>query len=397
MKFNKKKLNNITFDITVIGAGSSGIAFASGFANTKIKIAIVDKLSKDLIANPKKDGREIAITHHSEKILKDLKVWDLIPKKLVSVIKEAKVLDGDSSYFLNFNHQEIKKKNLGYLIPNHIIRESLYKRLKKIHNITLISKAECLSVNFEKSYSSIVLSNGKTIKTSLVVAADGRFSKMRSKMGMSAFVRDFNKDMIVCRMKHEKPHRGAAYEFFRYNQTQALLPYIKNQSSIVTTTNKSFSSNFMKMNKKNFNKEMENCFNNSFGKMSLVGKRYSYPMVTTYTKKFISDRFVVIGDAAVGMHPVTAHGFNLALSGIEILINEIKNSLKKAGDIGSATVLRNYQSKLRRIATPIYLTTNSIVNLYTSNIFPAKVTRQFMLRLVNTVEPIKQSFLNILK
>ena len=54
---------------------------------------------------------------------------------------------------------------------------------------------------------------------------------------------------------------------------------------------------------------MENNFNNFFGKMKLVGKRYSYPMITTYTKKFISHRFAVIGDAAVGMHPVTAHGF----------------------------------------------------------------------------------------
>ena len=397
MKFNKKKSNNITFDIAIVGAGSTGIAFAAGFANTSVKVAIIDKLPNDLIVNPKKDGREIAITHHSEKILKDLKVWDLIPKKLISVIKEAKVLDGDMSYFLNFNHQEIKKKNLGYLIPNHVIRKSLYKRLKKINNITLINKAECLSVKIKEDHASINLSNGKIIKSSLIVAADGRFSKMRSKMGISAFVRDFKKDMIVCRMKHEKPHKGAAYEFFRYNQTQALLPYIKNQSSIVTTTNKDFSSTFMKMKKKDFNKEMENSFKRSFGKMKLVGKRYSYPMVTTFTKKFISERFAVIGDAAVGMHPVTAHGFNLGLSGIEILIKEIKFSIKNKNDIGSSSVLKNYQSKLRRIATPVYLTTNSIVNLYTSNILPAKITRQFMLRLVNSVDPIKQSFLNILK
>ena len=159
MKFNKKKSNNITFDIAIVGAGSTGIAFAAGFANTSVKVAIIDKLPNDLIVNPKKDGREIAITHHSEKILKDLKVWDLIPKRLISVIKEAKVLDGDMSYFLNFNHQEIKKKNLGYLIPNHVIRKSLYKRLKKINNITLINKAECLSVKIKEDHASINLSN----------------------------------------------------------------------------------------------------------------------------------------------------------------------------------------------------------------------------------------------
>ena len=391
---NKK---NTKFDIAVVGAGPTGVAFACGFVGTNIKVAIIDKLPREVIANPKIDGREIALTHHSVKILKKLKVWRYISNKSISVIKEARVLDGDSKYFLNFDHQEIQKDCLGFLIPNHIIRKNLYKRLKNFPNITFINKTECLSVNINSQYALITLSNGEKIKTSLVVAADSRFSKMRSKMGISAFTRDFNKNMIVCRMEHEKPHQSIAYEFFRYNQTQASLPYIKNQSGIVTTATKDLASILMRMDKKKFNKEMESRFNNFFGKMKLLGKRYSYPMVTTYTKKFISHRFAVIGDAAVGMHPVTAHGFNLGLKGLDILIDEIKTAVKNKSDIGLTDILKNYQYKLHRVAAPVYLATNSIINLYTSNILPAKLTRQFILRFVNTIKPVKQTFLNILK
>ena len=392
-----KNKKNIRFDIAVVGAGPTGIAFACGFAGTNIKVAIIDKLPIEIIANPKIDGREIALTHHSVKILKKLNVWRYISNNSISVIKKARVLDGDSKYFLNFDHQEIQKDCLGYLIPNHIIRKNLYKRLKNFPNITFINKTECLSVNINSQYALITLSNGEKIKTSLVVAADSRFSKMRSKMGISAFTRDFNKNMIVCRMKQEKPHKNIAYEFFRYNQTQATLPYIKNQSGIVTTATKDLASILMRMDKKKFNKEMESRFNNFFGKMKLLGKRYSYPMVTTYTKKFISHRFAVIGDAAVGMHPVTAHGFNLGLKGLDILIDEIKTAVKNKSDIGLTDILKNYQYKLHRVAAPVYLATNSIINLYTSNILPAKLTRQFILRFVNTIKPVKQTFLNILK
>ena len=397
MSYIKKTENNILFDIVVVGAGPAGIAFACGFAGSNIKIAVVDKLPRKIIANPKIDGREIALTHHSVKILKQLNVWRYISNKSIAVIKEARVLDGDSTYYLNFDHREIEKECLGYLIPNYIIRKNLYKRLRNLSNITLISKAECLSVNFEEQHAAITLSNGKKIKTFLVVAADSRFSKMRSKMGISAYTRNFNKNMIVCRMEHEKPHKNIAYEFFRYNQTQAALPYIKNQSGIIITTTKDLTSTLMSMNKKKFNKQMENSFNNYFGKMRLLGKRYSYPLVTTYTKKFISHRFAVIGDAAVGMHPVTAQGFNLGLKGLEILINEVKAAIKNKTDIGLTAVLRNYQSKLHRVAAPVYLATNAIINLYTSTILPAKLTRQFILRFVNTVKPVKQTFLNILK
>ena len=41
----------------------------------------------------------------------------------------------------------------------------------------------------------------------------------------------------------------------------------------------------MKVHKKKFNKEMQNNFNNRFGKMTLIGERYSYPMITIYAKK----------------------------------------------------------------------------------------------------------------
>jgi len=390
-KINKK------FDIVIVGGGPIGIAFACGFADTKIKVAIIDKIPKSAMTHPKIDGREIAITQQSIKILEKLNVWKFISKKSISAIKEARVLDGDSKYFLNFAHEEINKECLGYIIPNHLIKKSLYKRLKSLKNVALINNTECLSVNTNKEHALLKMSNGKKIKTSLVVAADSRFSKMRSKMGISAFTRDFKKNMIVCRMKHEKPHKNIAYEFFRYNQTQASLPYVKNQSGIVTTATKDLTSQLMQMSKKEFNKEIENNFSGLFGKMKLVGKRYSYPMITTYAKKFTSHRFAVIGDAAVGMHPVTAHGFNLGLKGLDILSSEIKDAIKNKIDIGVKDVLKNYQSKLHRAAAPVYLATNGIINLYTSNILPAKITRQFILRFVNIVKPVKQTFLNILK
>ena len=393
----RSKKKNTNFDIVVVGGGPIGIAFACGLAGTKIKIAIVDKLSKNSMSNPKVDGREIALTQHSLKILEKLDVWNFVPKKLISAIKEARVLDGNSKYFLNFDHSEIKKECLGYIVPNYLIRKSLFKRLKNLKNVTVINNNECLSVNVSKKHATLKMSKGGPIKTSLVIAADSRFSKMRSKMGISAFTRNFDKNMIVCRMKHKKSHKNIAYEFFRYNQTQASLPYIKNQSGIVTTATKDLTEVLMKMSKKEFNKEMENNFNNSFGKMELIGKRYSYPMITTYAKKFTSHRFAVIGDAAVGMHPVTAHGFNLGLKGLDILNNEIKRALKNKTDIGVVDVLKNYQFKLHRAAAPVYLATNGIINLYTSNILPAKITRQFILRFVNIVKPVKQTFLNILK
>ena len=153
----------------------------------------------------------------------------------------------------------------------------------------------------------------------------------------------------------------------------------------------------MKMKGEKFNKEMEKSFKSFFGKMKLISKRYSYPMVTIYSKQFIKNRFALIGDAAVGMHPVTAHGFNLSLQGVNLLKSEIDNALKKNIDFGLTNVLKKYQYNFHRVAAPLYFGTNGIVNLYSSNTGPAKIAREFILKTVNTIKPIKQAFLEVLK
>ena len=68
---NKK---NTKFDIAVVGAGPTGVAFACGFAGTNIKVVIIDKVRREFIANAKIDGRDIVLTNHSVKRLKIRKV-----------------------------------------------------------------------------------------------------------------------------------------------------------------------------------------------------------------------------------------------------------------------------------------------------------------------------------
>ena len=43
-------------------------------------------------------------------------------------------------------------------------------------------------------------------------------------MGIAAHMHDFGKNMLVCAMTFEKPHHFAAWEWFGYGQTLALLP-----------------------------------------------------------------------------------------------------------------------------------------------------------------------------
>ena len=153
------------------------------------------------------------------------------------------------------------------------------------------------------------------VNASLVVAADSRFSEIRRKMGIPASMLDFGRVAIVCRMKHRESNQATAWECFHYGQTLAVLPLSEYESSIVITVPTDKADHFMTQPVSAFNQDVEQQFGGKLGAMDLNGERFAYPLVAVWANRFVGPRFAVIGDAAVGMHPVTAHGFNLGLRG----------------------------------------------------------------------------------
>jgi 2-polyprenyl-6-methoxyphenol hydroxylase-like FAD-dependent oxidoreductase len=101
-----------------------------------------------------------------------------------------------------------------------------------------------------------------------------------------------------------------------------------------------------------------------------------------------------MGDAAVGMHPVTAHGFNLGIRGADTLASEIKYALANGTDIGLLSVLKKYEQKHMRVTKFLYHGTNNIVGLFTNETMPAKFARSAVLRIANNFPPVRQLIVN---
>jgi ubiquinone biosynthesis UbiH/UbiF/VisC/COQ6 family hydroxylase len=383
-------------DIIIIGAGPAGLSFARSLADTELKIVIIEKLAEDILADPPVDGREIALTHLSKNLMTDLGAWDRIPADEISMIKEAKVLDGDSPYALHFDRADAGEETLGYMVSNHLIRKSFYEEVKELDNVELICEASVESVDSDSGGASVTLSNGEVIDASLVVAADSRFSGSRRAMGISASMLDFGRVCIVCRMKHKRSHNETAYECFNYGGTLAVLPMNGNMSSIVITVSSEKAEEILAMDDEEFAEDVRDKFDNKLGEMELVGKRFSYPLVAVYARKFFTTRFALVGDAAVGMHPVTAHGWNLGLRGADALANEIKDALAHGGDIGADSVLESYQTKHRKVSKPIYMGTNAVVKLFTDERKVPKLLRKAVLRIGNRFPPGKRAITNLL-
>lgn len=386
-------------DVAIIGAGPAGLSFALSLAKSGLQILLVDQQSLDSIAKPQLDGRDIAMTHLSKTILSELSVWQRFPEEVVHPIKEAKVINGPlgnekhsllKTPALHFERQDDAQAPLGYLVANHQIRQALYDQVCEYDNIEMITEQQ---VNYVKTFSNrgVIETSDYVVNASLVVSADSRFSTTRRMMGLSAKMKDFGKVMIVCNMKHTLSHENTAQECFQYGRTCAILPLGKGLSSIVITVPASEAKRLTDLPVEEFNRQAESMLDGRLGEMGLITERHSYPLVGVISDRFIAKRFALIGDAAVGMHPVTAHGYNLGLRSADTLAEQIIKAQQGGKDIASSWVLHNYEVRHQLLSKPLYEATNAIVELYTNDKPLAKIARKAALHIGNQFMPFKHA------
>lgn len=388
-------MNNIpkNVDVIIIGAGPAGLSFANRIANTGLQILVIERNNEQSIANPSYDGREIALTHTSKHILQHIGMWQRIDSQQIFPLKDASVLDGNSPYQLYFSTSHVpfgkKVENLGFLISNQLIRQSAYDTAKTHNNIHLLYNQSIKKIYNNDIEASIILDNDVQISAKLLIVADSRFSSTRRLLGISADSHDFGRSMIVCRMRHTLPNNHRAVECFYYGLTLALLPLNDTTTNCVITVTQQETEQLLSLSPENFAKRVSSYIDHQLGDMTLVSTQHTYPLVTVHANRFIAKRSALIGDSAVGMHPVTAHGFNLGLQGVDILATHIEKALKQGKDIGSDRVLLPYESKHMLITRPMYHGTNAIVKLFTTENKPAKAVRSLVLRVSNHLPPLK--------
>lgn len=378
------------FDCLIIGAGPAGFSLAKLLSAQGRSIGILERQSLMSLANPAFDGREIALTQHSMASLNKMGVVQHFQHDEYAGLQSASVLNGNSKFRLDFIPPSASDSGLGYMVSNHAIRRGLFEEVKNLPKVEIITDEGWETIKRYPNHIQIKTTTGKQLQTRLLVAADSRFSSTRKQMGIGAKMTDFGRSMLVCRMSHMQSHGNTAYEIFDYQQTVALLPLAGKCSSVVITLPTLEIEALLALDVIDFTNEMERRLKYKFGSMQLVSNRFAYPLVAVYADHFIADRFALIGDAAVGMHPVTAHGFNCGLLGAETLAHQ----LSQVNDIGSNAALTLFEQQHKRATLPLYVGTNAIAKLYADDRMPARFIRATGLRVASALKPVKREFVS---
>jgi ubiquinone biosynthesis UbiH/UbiF/VisC/COQ6 family hydroxylase len=384
------------FDIIIVGGGPAGLSFARALAAANLRVAIIEKQTEQQLADPGYDGREIALAHRSIRLLREFGAWQRLQPGEIAPLHSARVLNGKSPLALVFDSGQRHERDIGALVSNHCIRRTLFECVSGQPNITLITEAVVAAVRAQADSAEVRLADGTPMAARLLVAADSRFSAIRDQLGIGAQMKRTGSAMLVCRLDHELAHDGIAVEWFRNPDTIAMLPLNGRLSSAVLTLPIDEAQRLAEFDDDTLGPEIARRFDHRLGAMRVASSRHVYPLVMTFSHRFAVPGAALVGDAAVGMHPMTAHGYNLGIRSAERLAKEIIAAGRRGFDWSSERVLGRYEAGHRRVAWPIYTGTNMIVGLYRDRRPGAMVVRHAGLRAARRMPFFRAAVRNML-
>lgn len=384
-------------DVIVIGGGLVGSLTAISLSKLDLKVTIVEAYDENKLLDPAFDGRTTAVSFGSKQIFDSLDIWSDLAAT-AAPINDIKVYEVNSPWAINFDHTLMGNNPMGYIIDNLQLRKALWKHVKQSPNIKVINPVTVSKIWYEDNLAKLKLSNDSELEASLIIGAEGKNSPSRKMLGMEVKTWDYKQTATVATVTHEKPHNHIAWEAFMPDGPLALLP-LPNcpktnayRSGIVWSQSQQISPLAHELPEEQFGLALAEHFP-FYGKISLYGQRWAYPLKAMVAKSFTAERYALVGDSAHHVHPIAGQGVNLGWRDALQLIEILSDANELGLDIGSQTVLKMFERKQRRDIWSIVGFTDAMNRIFSNNSTLLFGLRNAGLGIINQIKPLKFHFM----
>ena len=368
-----------------------GQSMAIAAARLGLSVMLIEKYAMPAQLDPAFDGRVSAIAHGSSLILDSIGAWDAMHAHAEPIL-DIRVSDGKSPFFVHYDHKEVGKP-FGYIVENRYIRHSLQQAAALYPNLRILDNTSITSCKTDAEGAEVTLSNGDVFTAKLLLATDGKNSVLREQLNIPTLKTDYGQTAIVCTIAHEKPHHGLAQERFLPAGPFAVLPLSNNRSSLVWVEPNDRVSLYLELDDENFAQEISERVGDYLGKISVEGKRFSYPLSLVHATRYTESRFALMGDAAHGMHPIAGQGVNMGFRDVGVMEELLRKQLENGLDIGAPELLSHYERWRRFDNVAMLGVTHGLNHLFCSSLIPIKTARGLGLWAVQRMPKLKRFFM----
>jgi 2-octaprenylphenol hydroxylase len=385
-------------DLLIVGAGMVGSALALALRDSGLNIVVVDGgplTVKPFVADAPFEARVSALSIASQRILERLGVWEGILARRVSPYGDMHVWDGSGTGKVHFSASSVHAEVLGHIVENRVVQDALVERLQE-SSIGLLADARLEQMRRSGDDWLLTLSDGRLLRSPLVVAADGANSTVRRMTGTATREWDYLHHAIVTSVRTAETHRRTAWQRFTDDGPLAFLPLEREGEhwcSIVWSVTPEQSERLMKLDAERFCRELETAFEGCLGQVISADPRLCVPLRQRHAKRYVAEGLALIGDAAHTIHPLAGQGVNLGFLDAAVLAEVLRGAVERGERLADERVLSRYERRRMPHNLALMVAMEGFERLFQADALPVRLLRNAGLKMVGRSAPAKALFM----
>jgi 2-octaprenyl-6-methoxyphenol hydroxylase len=384
-------------DVAIAGGGLVGRTLAlalARFAPQGFRVALIDAEPVHAERNEVEDARALALSAATKNLLSALDLWaPLAPS--VQAIESIEITDSalDAAlrpHFLGFDDEMKQTGASAFMVEHGELARVLAAAVVAEPAIATYASDRVTDFTAGPFCVDASLAGGSAIVAGLLVAADGKRSKVRERAGIKCIGWSYPQIGIVTTVAHTRPHHGKAVQHFLPSGPFAILPLTGNRCSIVWTEDATEGVAIMTADEARFLDALGKRFGHRLGDIALAGPRQSFRLDMQIARSFVADRLALIGDAAHVVHPLAGQGLNIGLRDTAALTETVVDAARLGLDIGGAVVLERYERWRRFDSAFSAAVMDGLNHLFSNDSAPLRTLRDLGLGLVDRAPSVKR-------
>ncbi len=376
-------MSAIDTSILVAGGGPVGLAAALLLDRPPHRVT--------LVAPPRHgdDRRTSALMAGSISLLERLGIWEQL-RADAAPLRTLRIVDGTRRLIrapeVAFDASEIGLDAFGYNILNATLVPALEAGLAASRVRRLPHLIE--TVDFGEGTAKASLSDGSTIAASLIIAADGRNSRVRDAAGISTQTWRYNQSALVLNIRHTAPHLDTSTEFHTEEGPFTLVPIPGNRSSLVWVGRPAETHRRAALSDAELAAAIEARSASILGAVTVDGDRQVFPLAGLHSDRLSAPRCVLVGEAAHLFPPIGAQGLNLGYRDVAALGDLL---LETVDDPGAATVTAAFERRRRGDVLSRTAAVDALNRTLLTGFLPVQAARGLGLFMLDRIPPLRRA------
>ncbi|MEM7362731.1 MAG: FAD-dependent monooxygenase [Pseudomonadota bacterium] len=352
----KETTDQIETDVLIVGAGLTGSTLALALADKALDVTMIERGTPVLAPKPNKpiadgaalsgvaSGRVMSLNCQSIRALEGVG----IPRESYAHYPFHRIhaVDGCGSGGFAVDASDIGLDTLGSIVHAEAPLAVMQARLQENPSCTMRFGTEITSMEDATDHCGVVLKDGSSLRTKLVVAADGGQSSVRASAGIRQLGWTYPQEAVVCNALCSRSHRGEASQVFLETGPVALLPLSNGDQSLVSVVWSHTDANKLsELSDVEFCTALTEATEGRCGEIKAVTQRGSFPLLQHQAMGYVRRHLVLLGDAAHTIHPLAGQGANLGIGDALALAEELSRCRYSGESPGDLGLLRTYERR----------------------------------------------------